>query len=387
MYVLIACVPGVGHVSMMVPVGCALRAAGHQVCFATGPDFQSQVRAAGLVAAPAGPTREAARRERLRRYPESSCVAPREQQRFHATKVWAGVYAPLMLDDLLPLVARKHPDLVAYDLATFAGPLLAELIGVPAVSHSFGPAFSSELLSEVRREVEPLWQRHNRPVPAAAGTLDGPRIEVWPKSLQLPDSSLPERVLPIRVTDAAHGESSTRPSWLAGLPDRPIVHVTLGTIFNDISILRTVVRGLRDEPINLVVTVGPDGDPDELGTQPESVLVRRWVPHAELLPHCAMVVSHAGAGTTLKTLGQGLPSVFLPQGADQFRSAEACVRAGAGRLVEPAEVTADRMREEVRVILADPAYREAASQLRKQIGASDRPAAIVPALRRLACGS
>jgi sterol 3beta-glucosyltransferase len=37
-----------------------------------------------------------------------------------------------------------------------------------------------------------------------------------------------------------------------------------------------------------------------------------WAPHAALLPHCAAVLHHGGAGTTHASLRNGKPSVVLP---------------------------------------------------------------------------
>ena len=56
--------------------------------------------------------------------------------------------------------------------------------------------------------------------------------------------------------------SEALPDWVDGLPRRPTVYATLGTAFNDLpGLFGAFVAGLGDAPLNLIVTVGRDGDP------------------------------------------------------------------------------------------------------------------------------
>lgn len=389
MKVLCLCVPGVGHIAMMVPVVQELQRAGHEVRMATGPDFCPQIESSGVVAVPAGPTRAVARAERLRRHPDSVDVSPEEQQAFHVPKVWGGIYAPATFADLAPVVEEWRPDLLVYDVASFSGPLLAELAEIPGVSHAFGPSFPAAVLTSAEAELSPLWNAHGRPVPPGGGMLDSPHIDVWPASLQLPDGFRPKAVTPVRVTGTGRpaGLYATEvPASLTTLP-HPVVHVTLGTVFNhDTPLFALVIEALRDEGLSLVVTTGPDQDPSVLGAQPPSVRVERFLPHHALLPYCDLVVSHSGAGTTLAALGHGIPSLLLPQAADGFRAAEGCVRAGAGLRLTPAEVTEDAVRRSVRELIDDPGYRHKAGKLRAEIARMPEPADVVERLEALARG-
>jgi UDP:flavonoid glycosyltransferase YjiC (YdhE family) len=403
--VLFVVLPGVGHVRPMTPTARAVRRAGHEVLFATGRDFLGHVAAAGFPAEPAGPTRTEARDERLRRYPESGTVRPTEQQRFHVLRVWAGIYAPIMLRDLLPLIARWRPDLIVYDMLALAAPLAAAVSGVPAVSHSTGPGFAHDLLDEAGEWVAPLWREHGRPVPAAAGAYGRAHLDVWPAALQLPDVwpatpqppdvrlsdvQLPDPgerpdLLPVTSEDDEPAGEAPLPDWFADLPYPHSVHVTLGTVFNhNLDAFRAVVAALRDRPVNLLVTVGPDGDPAELGEQPEHVRVTRWLPHRALLPACALVVCHGGGGTTLKSLRHGVPLLLLPQGADEFRTARACERVGVARHLDPDSVDPDRVRDQFNLLWTDSGYRQNCGILRKEIDQMPSPDEVVPALEELA---
>jgi hypothetical protein len=69
-------------------------------------------------------------------------------------------------------------------------------------------------------------------------------------------------------------------------------------------VLETAIAGLRELPLNLVVTSGPGTDPARFGAQPS---------HTLLLPQCRLVVSHGGAGIMFSALAHGLPQLILPQ--------------------------------------------------------------------------
>jgi UDP:flavonoid glycosyltransferase YjiC (YdhE family) len=104
-----------------------------------------------------------------------------------------------------------------------------------------------------------------------------------------------------------------------------------------------------------------------LGEQPPNVQIAEYIPQAELLPRCAAVVSHAGSGTFLAALTQGLPQLLLPQAADQFLNANAGAGAGVGRQIPPGEITAERVRDELEQVLNDPAIAAAARAMSTEI--------------------
>ena len=94
------------------------------------------------------------------------------------------------------------------------------------------------------------------------------------------------------------------------------------------------------------------------GRQPANVHVEQWLPLAALLPRCAAVLCHGGAGTTLAALACGLPLVLAPQGADQFEMAAACLRAGVARVLPPGH-PADAVPAAVAALLAEGPERAA----------------------------
>jgi UDP:flavonoid glycosyltransferase YjiC (YdhE family) len=143
----------------------------------------------------------------------------------------------------------------------------------------------------------------------------------------------------------------------------PLTVMTAGPI------LTNVMEACRDLPVNLVVTTGPDFDPELIGPLPGSVRTAPFLPQAALLPLCTAVVSHAGAGTMLGALCHGLPQLCLPQGTDQPSNTAALLPTGAAVALHPDETTADAVAAAMTRLLGETSFREAAERLRREIEA------------------
>ena len=177
---------------------------------------------------------------------------------------------------------------------------------------------------------------------------------------------------------------TTQLPWLDALRGAPIVYITLGTVYNrNLDVFRALLDGLRDEALNIVVTVGKQNDPAVLGRQPSNIHVHQYIPQELLLPRCAAVVTHGGAGSTLGALAFGLPLLVVPQGADQFYNAERVVAAGGGSSTDADRLTADSVRDGVRMLLRDATFRAAAHRIKNEFDAMPDPRQAVDALERL----
>jgi MGT family glycosyltransferase len=149
-------------------------------------------------------------------------------------------------------------------------------------------------------------------------------------------------------------------------------------------ILSAILEGLREEPIELILTVGRNRDPAEFGEQPAHVHVERYIPQNLLLPHCDLVICHGGSGTIMDALSLGLPMVIIPILADQPENAQRCAEAEVARVIEPEQCTAEAIRHAAREVLGNARYRRNAERLRKEIEALPGLEYPVALLERLA---
>ncbi len=91
-----------------------------------------------------------------------------------------------------------------------------------------------------------------------------------------------------------------------------------------------------------------------------------------LFPRMAAVVPHGGAGTTGAGLRSGVPSVLTPLAADQPSWARQVYALGAGPAPLPFQtLTAERLAEVIREAVTNPAMRQRAAELGRQIQAED----------------
>lgn len=370
----------------MVPLARALQAAGHEVAFATEERFCARVSAAGFRAFPAGigPGQVLQRTLAL---PAVAGPGPEETWRFGA-QMFAGVAAAAKVADLAAVVDDWGPGLMIHDMTDFAGPLVAVHAGIAHGGHSVGPMFPLEFYTVGAELVEALWREWGVTPGPLGGMFGEVYVDICPPSLQSGDiEEVGPAVQPLQPVpfDAVAGE--TLPAWVEDLAPRATVYVTLGTLDNKApGVIEAVVEGLRDEALNLVVTVGPDRDPADLGPQPPNVHVERYLPQSLLLPRCDAVVAHGGSGTTLAALAHGLPLLVLPQGANQFWNADRCAGLGVGIRLLPGEVAPTAVGQAVRALLGEPGYRARAGRLADEIGRMPSPEEVATALERHAGG-
>lgn len=201
-------------------------------------------------------------------------------------------------------------------------------------------------------------------------------IEICPPSLETNEVPRGE-VLALRPTPLGDRTATA--------PGRPLVYVTFGTFFNvNLDPFRVVLEALADEPVDVVMTVGNNQDPAALSPFPPNVQVERFIPQSTVLPECAAVVHHGGAGTTFGALAHGVPQVIIPQGADNFDHAAMCTRAGTAVTILPGQVDPTTVANAVRRVLQEPGYAAAAGRTADEIDAMPGPDSVADALRAYA---
>ena len=351
------------------------------MAFASGEPVAGDAEAEGFKAFRVGPATDSVEPHARRVRALAASLPPSQIRSFVFTELFVRVELEPRANDLFNIVEQWAPHVVVHDVAEFAAPLVATMVGIPYVEHSYGPAIQNHVIRAAGDATAPFWSSHGLAPHPLGGLYRYLYLDVCPPSLQVPEP-VADAVQGIRTVETR--PPATQLPWLDALGGRPIVYVTLGTVYNrNLDVFRALLDGLRDEPLNLVVTVGKQNDPAMLGPQPSNVHVHRFVPQERVLPHCAAVVTHGGAGSMLGALAFGLPLLIVPQGADHFYNADRAVAAGAAVQLMPDRLTADSACAAVRMLLHDDTYREAAHRIESEFDAMPDPLQAVETLERL----
>ncbi|MGH3850215.1 MAG: glycosyltransferase, partial [Pseudonocardiaceae bacterium] len=246
------------------------------------------------------------------------------------------------------------------------------------------PLRMARLASEM---LEPLCHHWGVDLGPHAGLYRHLHLDACPFTLQDPlIGDIPSARSLRNTDDLDTADGDILPPWIADLGSAPTVYATLGTVFNrQPRVFTALLEGLGRSSINVIATIGHDNDPAALGPQPTNVHLERYIPLSLLLPHLDAVATQGGT-SILPALGAGLPLLVMPQGADQFHNAEACVRAGVGRQLLPHELDAEAVNTEIGLLLESELIRKRAIEIQDEFKAMPSPADGVLLLERLVSG-
>jgi Erythromycin biosynthesis protein CIII-like, C-terminal domain len=158
--------------------------------------------------------------------------------------------------------------------------------------------------------------------------------------------------------DSGVEEYSPPPWWPELDGERPVVHVTQGTVATDADqLLRPTLDALADEDMLVVATTGRDSA-DRLGPVPANARVERFIPHVRLLPHVDVMVTNRGFGGISSALGHGVPLVGAGDSQEKPEVLARLAWSGAGINLKTAKPTPNQVGAAVRRVLDTASYRE-----------------------------
>jgi len=372
MRVLVVSAPLTGHLLPMLPLADALWEAGHDVLVATGGD---------AMGADTGdlPVIDIARglsfaRIAARTMAAHPLLARAELAGRAGTRMVARVFGAVneeLADAVVTVVEQWRPDVVVHEPLAVAGALAAARHDLPAVlvenSLFDGPALvrataaSALMVRALRRHG---LEESGLPDPAVLLTT-------------APRSVVGERLgLPMRPVQRGGGEI---PAWLrvpSDEVDRPRILVS-----------RSTVAGPGADPMPAALAAAAEVDAEIVLVRPEPRIARRaervprvrtvgWVPLTDVMPLCAAIVHHGGAGTSVGALAAGIPQLAVPGPGDRRHNAELIARRGAGL---SGKVTAEALHR----LVVDGELAANAREVRSELEAMPPPGARVPAIAAL----
>lgn len=333
MRVLFVTLPRRERLFNLVPVGWALRAAGHEVQIASEPDFAATIVRTGIVAVA------------MEDAPARMSVADQ------------GV-----VDALVEYTGLWLPDLIVWDECTLVGAVAARAAGVPS--------------ARIRTGADPVVVASGFAELAGLPGMDlnkGVRtFNPLPPSMR---SSVTHGDHHLRFVP--YGGPSIVPAWLRRPPKRP----------------RLCVIGDGHVPLGALLEAAADHDADVISSAdieqlppgsvvPDNVRLVDAMAWNGLLPSCTAVVHGGGPSVTLSALSYGLPQLIVNGGHGGFgRRLESL---GAGLTVEPDQK--HTFSERLHRLATEDGLRVCAGRIGEEMAAAPSPADIVPELLAVATG-
>ena len=395
--ILIASRQPVGHVGPLLNVAEGLVARGDRVTVLTAAHHAERIRAVGAIPAalPAAAVFDEANLNRD--YPGRAGTSGIRRVNFDITKLFVAPM-PHQTAALTELMKTTRYDAILADAGFFG--ILPFLLGDPAArppvlsysttplmltSRDHGPAglgtlpstttpgrlrnkalnllAHKVLLRQPQRAANDLLNRLNSPeLPVFvldSGVLADRYIAPTVPAFDYPRSDLPANV---RYVGAVHPRPSAGfqpPIWWSELDgDKPVVHVTQGTIDNaDLGrLLEPTIEALAGEDVIVVATTGGRPLHQIEIPLPANTYVAEFLPHDLLLPKVDVMVTNGGYGAVQRALSAGVPLVVAGDTEDKPEVAARVEWSGAGINLRTGTPSTTQLRHAVRDILDHDRY-------------------------------
>jgi UDP:flavonoid glycosyltransferase YjiC (YdhE family) len=96
------------------------------------------------------------------------------------------------------------------------------------------------------------------------------------------------------------------------LTGEPVIYASMGTLMNGrVDVFRTIVAGVaKHKGTQLVLSIGDQLDPKQIGTVPSNAIIVKQTPQLEVLKRTSVCITHAGLNTVLESLRVSRKWVF-----------------------------------------------------------------------------
>ncbi|MEU6565134.1 macrolide family glycosyltransferase [Nocardia nova] len=376
-------IPIVSHILPSLEVIRELVRRGHRVTYANDPAVRDQITATGAEFVPCTSALPVADNA----WPDDPIAAAR-----------------LFLDDAIAALPqlraaydRDPADLYLYDIGAYAGRALAERQGRPVVQLS--PTFvawdgyEQEVAAALRqlpgadayRSAFAHWLTECGATTTEVDTFSGPpgrALALIPRAMQphadRVDSEVVTFVGPCTPPD---GRPVPRPADAA----ENILVISLGTAYTHRpEFYRRCLAAFGDLPgWHIVLQIGKQTAPAELGPIPANTEVRSWIPQRAVLEHANAFLTHAGMGGCGDGLLAGVPMIAVPQGAEQFMNADRLVELGVARRLDTGDATGQSLRAALTDLVGDEGVARRTRELRSEAiaeGGTSRAADLIEAM-------
>ncbi|MER6256125.1 nucleotide disphospho-sugar-binding domain-containing protein [Streptomyces sp. NPDC001584] len=404
------------HIYSLAPVGWALQSAGHEVRYVgqRNPSEVGPFLETGLDCMWVGGDFDIAKHRQNGDNGDNSMDTPyklsESRPEMLTDEFVSGVYETTaamirhinpdsLINEALRFAKQWRPDLIVWDPLIYAAPLVAKAVGAAHVR----VMYAADQNARVHFEYEKLKQR--RPDVAWPDPLQD-WMSAWlarhgcafDESLRFgmatidPTPSCIPFDLPVdylRMRFVSVNRPLTVADWVYEQPEKPRVLLTLGVSNRQVhgeeqASVSDLLAGLGELDIEVLATLD-EKQLASVGHVPPNVRAAGFLPMHEVLASCSAIVHQGGGATVGNAAVNGVPQLIVPGTTWSERaSAVAQEERGYGLFIDLEDITADRVRDQVRRLLEDPSFRENAAEVRREILGTPSMLDLVPELEAMA---
>jgi UDP:flavonoid glycosyltransferase YjiC (YdhE family) len=316
--------------------------------------------------------------------------------------------------DLLDAATKPaRADLLLLGELNYAGPLVAEVTGIPWASYvlapfSFFSAFDPPVLPPyprlaradkvvpgmgsgikrlarfvTRKWPEPIYElRRELGLPMGPNPIFDAKhspnlvLAMFSRVLGVEQKDWPANVLisGFCFYDADAGNAALPPHLqefvAAGEP--PVVF-TLGSaaVLAAGDFYEQSARAAMRLGVRAVLLIGADQRNRPKQALPDSICIAEYAPYSALFPRAKLVVHQGGVGTTAQCLRAGRPMLIMPYSHDQPDNARRMKRLGVARAIQRSSYKPWRVARAIKALLAEPEYERNAKSAANQLAQED----------------
>ena len=316
-------------------------------------------------------------------------------------------------------------DLLLLGELNYAGPLVAEMTGIPWASYVLAPLSFFSAYDPPVLPMYPRLARADKAVPGMGGAIRRLARLVsrkWPqpiydlrRELGLPRGSNPlfdakhspylvlalfSRVLGLeqpdwpantRITgfcfydsDAGNAALPTHLERFLAAGPAPLVF-TLGSaaVLAAGRFYEYGARAAERLGMRAVLLIGPDPRNRPRHALPDSICVAEYAPYSALFSRASAIIHQGGVGTTAQCLRAGKPMLIMPYSHDQPDNARRMRRLKVARILQKRYFTPLRLEKKLRRLLEKPLYARRAEQIATRMHGEDGVTTACNALEEL----
>lgn len=301
-------------------------------------------------------------------------------------------------DDLLYAATKPaRADLLLLGELNYAGPIVAEVTGIPWASYvlapfSFFSAFDPPVLPPfpklaradkapgmgraMRRLARFVTRKWPEPVYELRRELGLPRgknpifdakhspnlvLALFSHVLGVPQKDWPEHTLITGFcfydADAGNAALPEKLEKFLKAGEAPVVF-TLGSaaVLAAGDFYEQSAKAAKKLGVRAVLLIGSDTRNRPKGELPDSICVAEYAPYSKLFGRVSLAVHQGGVGTTAQCLRAGRPMLIMPYSHDQPDNARRMRRMGVARVIQRSGYKPWRVARRVSAMLAEPEF-------------------------------